>query len=385
MERPRVLIVTYTVAGADPRVLRQVEALRGAADITVAAKAGSEMSAVRFVDIGIGVGPEGRISWSLRRAIAALLLLVRSEAALGWFTGTRVRRLGVLRGERFDVVVANDVECLPAVYRYLGGVPRVVLDAHEFAEDEFPERIVWRVLVHPLLRRVSRRYLPRVDGMMTVSAGLAELFEERYGCRAEVVMSADAFVDLDPSALREDVVRMVHVGGHSPVRGLDTLCETVELLGEGYTLDFYLIAQSGYEGFRRRWEGHPRITFHEPVPMGEVARTVNAYDIGAFSLPPTSLNAIHVLPNKFFQFVHGRVAVAIGPSEEMARLVCEYGCGMVAEDFSAEALAAAIAPLTREDLWRMKLGSDAAAAELNLERFAQTIRKVVLPELEQSS
>ena len=221
--------------------------------------------------------------------------------------------------------------------------------------------------------------------MMTVSAGLAELFEERYGCRAEVAMSADAFVDLDPVPVSDDVVRMVHVGGYSAVRGLDTLCETVELLGEGYTLDFYLIAMSGYEGFRRRWEGHPRITFHEPVPMGEVARTVNAYDIGVYVLPPSSLNNMRALPNKFFQFVHGRVAVAIGPSEEMARLVCEYGCGVVAEDFSAEALAAAIAPLTREDLWRMKLGSDAAAAELNLERFAQTIRKVVLPELEQSS
>lgn len=126
MKRPQVLILSYTVAAADPRVLRQVEALRGSADITVAAKAGSQMPAVRFVDIR--VGPENRISWSLRRAIAALLMLARSEATLGWFTGTRVRRLGVLRGERFDVVVANDVECLPAVYWYLGGVPRVVLD-----------------------------------------------------------------------------------------------------------------------------------------------------------------------------------------------------------------------------------------------------------------
>lgn len=372
--------MSYTVAATDPRVLRQIEALRGSADITVAAKAGSEMPAVQFVDIG--VGPKSRVSWSLRRAIAALLMLVRSEAAMG-FTGMRVRRLRVLQGERFDVVVANDVECLPAVYRYLGGVPRVVLDAHEFAEDEFPERLVWRVLVQPLVRRVSHRYVPRVDGIMTVSAGLAELFEERYGRTAEVVMSADAFADINPAPVSHDVVRMVHVGIYLPGRGLDTLCETVDLLGEGYTLDLYLMAQSGYEGFRRRWEEHQRITFHQPVPMSEVAWTVNAYDIGVYALPPTSLNHMRALPNKFFQFLHGRVAVAIGPSEEMARLVREYRCGVVAEDFSAKALAAAIAPLTREDLWRMKQGSDAAAADLNLERFAHTIRQIVLPGMEQ--
>lgn len=379
--RTRALILTMTSAPEDPRVRRQIDALRSFADLTVASR--SSQSILGTVPVDLTCSRRYRVVRVVRRSVGSLLCLARDDRAFGWLKSCRMRRLGVLRGDHFDVVIANDVECLPAVYRYLGGAPRVVLDAHEFAEDEFPERLVWRVLVHPLIRRVSRRYLPMVDRMMTVSEGLAELFKERYGRRAEVVMSAGAFVDLDPVPVSDDVVRMVHVGGYSPVRGLDTLCETVELLGEGYTLDLYLIAQSGYEGFRRRWERHPRITFHEPVPMDEVARTVNAYDIGVYALPPTSLNHLHSLPNKFFQFVQGRVAIAIGPSEQMARLVHEYGCGVVAEDFSAETLAAAIEPLTREDLWRMKLASDAAASELNFERFAHTIREVVLSEAEQ--
>lgn len=374
--RPSVLIVSFTVAASDPRVIRQIEALRDIADVTVAAKASEAFTVERFIDIG--VGQERATGWFIRRAIAALLLVARRASALGWLTGTRLRNLRPLRGETFDVVLANDAECLPAVYRNLPAGARVVLDAHEFAEDEFPERLVWRLLVRPVIRGVSRAYLPRVDGLMTVSSGLAGLFEEHYGRHATVVMSADAYVDLRPSPLSGRVIRMVHVGGYSPTRGLETLCRTVELLGDGYTLDFYLLPQRGYGNFWRRWANSPSIVFHEPVPMDQVAQTVNAYDIGVYALPPTSLNSICALPNKFFQFVHGRVAVAIGPSEEMARLVREYGCGVVAADFSAEALAEAIRLLSRDDIVRMKEGADAAAKALNLEHFAGVIRRVVL-------
>jgi glycosyltransferase involved in cell wall biosynthesis len=383
MTQPRVLILAYTVASTDPRVMRQVEALRHVAEVTVAAKSGGELPVARFIEIG--VGPERTISWSFRRVVAALLLLLRTDASIGWLTGTRVRRLRQIDNESFDIVLANDVECLPAVFRYFRGASRVVLDAHEFAEDEFPERLLWRLLVRPLVRKASKAYLPRVDGMMTVSQGLASLYAERYGCHAEVVMSADALVDLDPMPPSDGMVRMVHVGRYSPFRGLDTLCVAVDLLGLGHTLDFYLVPQQGFDRFRARWSDHPRITFHDPVPMYEVSRTVNAYDIGVYALPPSSTNNARALPNKFFQFVHGRVAVAIGPSQEMAHLVRQYDCGVVAESFSAEALAAAIEPLRADDLWRMKQGSDAAARELNLERFANIIRRVVLEGVEETA
>ena len=380
MSRMRVLILSYTVAASDPRVLRQVNALKGLAELTVASKAGGPLDVQKFVDIGIGLHGGGRRA--ARRLVAGVLLLWRHPSAIAWLKKVRVRRLSQLRQEEFDVVLVNDVECLPAVYSNGLCAARVVLDVHEFSEDQFPQWLPWRLLVRPMMRSLAHEYIPRVDAIMTVGEGLATLLRERYGRDAAVVMSADDDAGLEPTPARGGAVRMVHVGGYSPTRGLDTLCELADLLGDRYTLDFYLLPQAGYERFRRCWETHPSITFHQPVPMSALVSTINRYDIGVYSLPPTSLNNMHALPNKFFQFLQGRVAIATGPSPEMARIVETYRCGVVAKDFSAEGLAEAISPLTAEDLWRMKLGSDTAAKKFNGKQFAHVIRATVLPDRE---
>ena len=45
---------------------------------------------------------------------------------------------------------------------------------------------------------------------------------------------------------------------------------------------------------------------------------MNACDVGVFCMPPINVNARYALPNKFFDFVQARLAVAVGPAEEMA-------------------------------------------------------------------
>ena len=55
--------------------------------------------------------------------------------------------------------------------------------------------------------------------------------------------------------------------------------------------------------------------------MHELPRMANDYDVGLYLLPPTNFNQRYALPNKFFEFIQGRLAIAIGPSPEMAKLV----------------------------------------------------------------
>jgi hypothetical protein len=74
------------------------------------------------------------------------------------------------------------------------------------------------------------------------------------------------------------------------------------------------------------------------------------------------------LPNKFFEFVQARLAVAIGPSPEMERFVRQYGFGVVADSFEPRALAARIAALTPADIEAMKQRADVASRELHAER-----------------
>jgi hypothetical protein len=75
--------------------------------------------------------------------------------------------------------------------------------------------------------------------------------------------------------------------------------------------------------------------------------------------------------------VQARLAVAIGPSPEMAALVREHGCGVVADDFSPAALAAALAALGPDDVARLKQRSHVAAQALCAERNREVMLELV--------
>jgi hypothetical protein len=111
--------------------------------------------------------------------------------------------------------------------------------------------------------------------------------------------------------------------------------------------------------------------------MRELVRMANSYDIGLYLLPPNNFNQRYALPNKFFEFIQARLAVAIGPSPEMAALVRRYACGVIAADFTPEALAGELNNLDTEQIYAFKKASDVAAAELCAERNAEVILNVV--------
>jgi glycosyltransferase involved in cell wall biosynthesis len=162
----------------------------------------------------------------------------------------------------------------------------------------------------------------------------------------------------------------------------------MELLDEHYGLDL-LLAGAGPSGYldqlRRRAAGDPRIRFLDPVPMREISRFANAYDIGVFLLPPQHVNQEFTLPNKFFEYIQGRIVPAIGPSPEMARIVREWDCGIVAEDYTPEAFAAAIAGTSRARLAELKENGDRAARELCAERNSPIVFDLVARALREAA
>jgi glycosyltransferase involved in cell wall biosynthesis len=104
-----------------------------------------------------------------------------------------------------------------------------------------------------------------------------------------------------------------------------------------------------------------RITFRSPVSPQEIPETINAYDIGLFLLPPVNFNRVHALPNKLFEFIMAGLAIAIGPSPEMARIVRAYRLGIVADTFEPADLAQRLNALTPEEINAMKRHSLNAA------------------------
>ena len=104
------------------------------------------------------------------------------------------------------------------------------------------------------------------------------------------------------------------------------------------------------------------------------------YDIGFFYNEPLTFNLRHSLPNKFFEFIQARLAVAIGPSPDMAFIVNQYGCGIVASSFTVESMADSMNQLTSDHIDVMKKNADKAAKLLNYElecnRFIEILEKI---------
>jgi glycosyltransferase involved in cell wall biosynthesis len=365
----RVLVISFSDLSSDPRVDRQIAALRVRHDVTAAGLAPPAYADVEFVDIttprlGLVDGGVG----------VARLLIHRFEAAY-WRHPKNREVLRRLRGVAADVVLANDLPALPVASSL--GAP-VVLDAHEFAPAEYSDRLWWRALIAPYVDWECRRYLPQVAAMTTVGESISDAYERAYGVRAAVVTNAPSYVDLRPSPM-DAPIRILHHAAAQPGRGLEEMLRVANLLDDRFTVDFVLAGGSSRfrDGLVAQASDNLRVSFLPPVPMRELVQMANGYDVGLYLLPPTNLNQRFALPNKFFEFIQARLAVAIGPSPEMAGLVRRYGCGVVAADFTPEALAAELNSLDASRIAELKQASDVAAAELSAERNADVILSAI--------
>ena len=245
----------------------------------------------------------------------------------------------------------------------------VVFDAHEYSPGQHSDRGWWRATFAPYMRSLCHRYIPQAASMTTVGEAIADAYERETGVRATVVTNAPPRADLSPTPVHEPI-RVLHHGGAHPGRGLEEMVRIGQLLDRRFTLDFVLI--DGSPGYRdkliRLAEGDPRIRFPQPWGMQAIVQNANDYDLGLYSLRPANFNQ---------RFVQARLAVAIGPSPEMASIVRRYGCGVVADDFSPETVASAINGLDPSSIAAFKRASHLAADDLCAEANTEALLRAV--------
>lgn len=368
----RILIVSFTDPKNDPRVFRQIDALADQYAITSCGYGTAPPRVARHLEIS----PIARRASA--RAIALALLKLRRYEWYYW-SHPRIRNAySTLRDTGFDLVIANDLVTLPLALKIAGGAP-VLFDAHEFAPLEYEDQWIWRFFLARYNHEMSRRYLPQAAKVVTVCESIAKRYANDYGVGAEVITNAAPLCQLPVRRTGEKRIRMIHHGAAIVSRQNERMIEMMAFLDERFTLDLILVpGDSRYIGrLKGMAQRDARIRFLDRVPMEQLVAVSSQYDVGLFLLPPTNFNYRMTLPNKFFEFIQARLAVAIGPSPEMARIVREFNCGIVAEDFLPHSLACALNRLRAADIDEMKLGSDRAARAHNAERNGENLRSLV--------
>lgn len=320
--------------------------------------------------------PEDDRSFS-HKALKALQLLAGAFSLHYWSRPAVVEVFEKFSGEKFDLVLANDVEALPVALRIAKGVP-VILDAHEYSPKEM-EGWKWRLFFQRYKSWLCQKYLLRANAVCTVSRGIADEYERNYGVRCSIVMNAADYQDLRPSDVLDDRVRLIHHGGINRSRKIELMIDLMDTLEHRFTLDLMLVNTDPkyFEELQRRASHNHRVRFVDPVPLAEIPSVLNHYDIGVYLLPFSNFNNMHALPNKFFEFVQGRLGVAIGPSPEMARLIAEYDLGLVAADFHPATLAKLLNELTAEQIRQFKRNADLAARELSSQESGTELLRII--------
>jgi glycosyltransferase involved in cell wall biosynthesis len=369
----RILVISFSDHGRDPRVDRQIRALSPHHQLVTAGFGPGLVERECFVDLTMASStPAARSNQTagLQRIVSR-----RFEAA---YWGNRLVRSSLSRLDevRPDAVVANDIQTLPLALRVAHGAP-VLFDAHEYYPDHFAQVRWWRLIMAPYLSYLCRTYMPLAGAATTVSPGLATLYADQVGVQPAVIINAPPRADLKPTPVGRPV-RLLHHGLADRRRRLDRMIEAVRLLDDRFVLHLMLMGSEKEIGRLRAVAGaDSRIRFLSPVPMPEIPRVANDHDVGVFLLEPRTPNQRHVLPNKLFEYIQARLGVAIGPSPDMAAVVRDWDCGVVADDFSPAALAASLGALDSGEIARLKRRSDAAADELCAERAERRLVDLV--------
>ena len=374
----KILILVLSNLKHDARVRRQVLALKNNYDTTVVCFAGDPPDGYELITI-----TPTKLTL-LRKAITAVFLLLRFYSIAHKILHHYYPLLQRLADRKFDLIIANDVETLPLAFVFPGS-PKVVFDAHEYAPRHFEDKKMWRIFFQGFNTWLCKKYIPLTAGMMTVGKGLALEYEKNFQVTPIVITNANNFVELEPSKVEENKIKLVHHGIATPSRKLELMIEMMAMLDNRFTLDLILLVP-GFaskktrlyiDELRARAQSDARINIIPPVPSTEVVRVINRYDIGVFLLPPINFNYENTLPNKLFDFIQARLAIAIGPTPEMAEIVHHYRTGVVSNDFTPESLADKLNSVTKSDIETFKRNSGMAAKKLNAEINAVSINNLI--------
>ncbi len=403
--RRTVLVISFSDLARDPRVDRQIRWLQDDSRIIAAGFGPPAVEGVEFVDLGrlpvtsapaparsrierlrFAVGRVANIPRRLRRLARRWLDVARhlarhtAQYEREYWSGEPVpSALRALDGVAADLVVANDLDVLPLAQRVARGAP-VLFDAHEYSPREFDQSRWFRFYVRPYRDYLCRTYVARSAAMTTVCEGIAAEYARQAGVAPVVVTNAPEYQPLAPRIVvaEPERIQLVHHGLAARVRGIEKMIEMMAMLDERFELSFmFAQAEPDYLSYLERLARPYRVRFLPAVPMRELPWFTNQFDVGVFLLEPVNFNYLHALPNKFFEFIQARLAVAIGPSPEMARIVRKHDLGVVAPDFTAASLAREVGRLDRPAVERYKRNADAVARELSAERNAGIVRSIV--------
>jgi glycosyltransferase involved in cell wall biosynthesis len=318
----RVAMLLHKSVEHDSRVRREARALAAAGhEVTVLHLPRTRGEFDGSLD-GFAVRSVTPPAWVRRRLPAALYRPVFLAAFV-----RAVRRL------RPDAVHAHDAAMLAPgwVGARLTGA-KLIYDSHEYAAGVPYRKRGWALFVTTLERLLIRR----CAAVITVSGGIADRLQQRYGLRDRPVVvrnlpdPAEHDPDFEAPDLREalgmeaDAPLILHLGAVALDRGCETLVRAMAQVPEAHLLFLGADDDAYAEGLRALAEREgvgERTHFRPSVPVAHLRAYTRQATVGVSLLEDTCENHRLALPNKVFEYMAAGVPVVVSDLPELNHLL----------------------------------------------------------------
>lgn len=285
-----------------------------------------------------------------------------------WFYAEYNIRLFIyLLFKKFDFLVANDLDTLPANYciSKLKQKP-LVYDSHEYF-TEVPE-LISKKKVKRVWKAFERAILPKVLCSYTVSDSIAEEYNKKYNINMHVVrnlpLKSKKITVPEPPLQLPDNKIIIYQGSLNIHRGLETMINAMHFLNDW---SFVIIGTGDIEDklkdMVQQQKLNSKVWFLGAVPFDELPYYTQKADIGISLEEHAGLNYYYALPNKLFDYIHAKIPVLCSNMKEMAALVNHYTIGEITETLEPSSIAQKINSIkANHSIWEKNL--DIAANEL---------------------
>jgi glycosyltransferase involved in cell wall biosynthesis len=302
-----------------------------------------------------------------------------------FYFGYNVRLFFYLLKLRPDVLVANDLDSLPANFLVSQILRKpLVYDSHEYF-TEVPE-LLGRPFVRAIWKWLERMLVPKVNAAYTVSESIAEVYRELYKVDFKVIRNLPVCSQNEKIVHQEKEPGMpkiiLYQGAMNLGRGIESAIRAMQFLDDA---ELWLVGDGDItlqlQEMVYELELDKKVKFLGRLPLHELHKITRQADLGISLEEDLGLNYRFALPNKLFDYIQAGIPVLVSNLPEMKRVVEHYQVGMISETHQRKELAAlfkiALFDEAKRQYWIKNLPG--AAAELCWENEEKTLQKIYLP------
>jgi glycosyltransferase involved in cell wall biosynthesis len=265
-----------------------------------------------------------------------------------FYANYNIRLFFFLLSKKFDVIVSNDLDTLPASY-WAGKMTKkpLIYDSHEYF-TEVPE-LVNRPLIKKVWCAIEKAIVPKLKNCYTVCQSIADIYNTKYQTNFKVVrnvplrtVKTKSNITL-PSCFHTDLPIILYQGAVNKGRGIEEAILAMHsidqarlvIIGDGDLLETCknIVTQEHL---------NDKISFTGRIPFNELQNITSKATIGLSIEKDLGLNYHYALPNKLFDYISAEIPVLAANLPEIKRIIDQYQVGLLLSETTPETIASQV-------------------------------------------